>query len=180
MIADQLLPLAVDIKKLKPMPGNPRRGDVESVKRSYSRFGQRKPIVALRDGTVIAGNHQLAAARALGWKQIAVVYVDDDEQTAKAFSLADNRTSDLGTYDAQALADLLADVASDADLLLSTGYTQEFLDTLLGTPDDDDDGPDEFPVIEPDSLATEYACPSCGYEWSGAPRPGRPSHDPDE
>ena len=52
-----------------------------------------------KDNVVIAGNHQLAAARKLGWDQIAVLYVEDDELTAKAFALADNRTADLGTYD---------------------------------------------------------------------------------
>ena len=104
-IAADLMPLATPISDLRTMPGNPRKGDVEAVKRSYDRFGQRKPIVALPDGTFIAGNHQLLAARALGWKEIAVVRVDDDDQTAKAFALADNRTSDLGSYDDEALAD---------------------------------------------------------------------------
>lgn len=132
MIVEQLQPLAVDIDSLKLLPGNPRKGDVEAVKRSYARFGQRKPIVALRDGTVIAGNHQLLAARALGWDQIAVVYTDDDETTAAAFALADNRTSDLGTYDDEALADMLSEVAVDPDLLAATGYTPEDIDALIG------------------------------------------------
>jgi DNA modification methylase len=146
MIAEDLKALAVPIKKLKPLPGNPRRGDVEAVRRSYERFGQRKPIVAQRDGTVIAGNHQLKAAQALGWSEMAVVWVDDDEQTAKAFALADNRTADLGSYDNDALAELLADVATDPELLLATGYSQQDLDDLLGSVD----GGDE--IEEPDAV----------------------------
>jgi DNA modification methylase len=146
MIAEDLKALAVPIKKLKPLPGNPRRGDVEAVRRSYERFGQRKPIVAQRDGTVIAGNHQLKAAQALGWSEMAVVWVDDDEQTAKAFALADNRTADLGSYDNDALAELLADVAVDPELLLATGYTDADLEALIGEidvlpPEDKDDEP---------------------------------------
>jgi DNA modification methylase len=102
--------------------------------------------VALPDGTVIAGNHQLLAARALGWEEIAVVTSDDDEQTAKAFALADNRTSDLGHYDNEALAELLADVAVDPELLLATGYTDADLEALIGEidvlpPEDKDDEP---------------------------------------
>lgn len=179
-IVDALLPLAVDVGSLTNMPGNPRRGDVEAVVRSYERFGQRKPIVALRDGTVIAGNHQLAAAQALGWDHIAVVYVDDDETTAKAFALADNRTSDLGSYDLEALAEMMADVAVDPDLLLDTGYDVEYLDALLAGAEnlDDDDTLDEFDVVDPDTIKTQYACPSCGYEWSGGPQPGKPTHEP--
>jgi ParB-like chromosome segregation protein Spo0J len=141
MIHDDLKPLATPIKELKPLPGNPRKGDVEAVRRSYERFGQRKPIVAHRDGTVIAGNHQLKAAQLLGWSELAVVWVDDDEQTAKAFALADNRTSDLGHYDNDLLADLLADVAVDPELLLATGYTDADLEALMqinSAPDLDD------------------------------------------
>jgi len=153
MIVEQLQGLAHPLKKLKLLPGNPRKGDVEAVKRSYERFGQRKPIVALPDGTVIAGNHQFLAAKALGWDEMAVVFVDDDDQTAKAFALADNRTSDLGTYDSEALAELLADVAIDPELLMATGYTQADLDALLGEIEelppvigDPDDVPESAPA----------------------------------
>jgi DNA modification methylase len=147
MIVEQLQGLAHPLKKLKLLPGNPRKGDVEAVKRSYERFGQRKPIVALPDGTVIAGNHQFLAAKALGWDEMAVVFVDDDDQTAKAFALADNRTSDLGSYDSDALAELLADVAVDPELLLATGYTQADLDALIGEIDELDPTPDEDPTV---------------------------------
>ena len=61
-IVPDLAPLAYPVAKLSPLPGNPRRGDVQSVARSYSTFGQRKPIVARREGDggiVVAGNHQL-------------------------------------------------------------------------------------------------------------------------
>jgi len=147
MIVEQLQGLAHPLKKLKLLPGNPRKGDVEAVKRSYERFGQRKPIVALPDGTVIAGNHQFLAAKALGWTEMAVVFVNDDDQTAKAFALADNRTSDLGTYDSDALAELLADVAVDPELLLATGYTQADLDALIGEIEELDPTPDEDPTV---------------------------------
>lgn len=131
MIIADLQHLARPITDLKPLPGNPRRGDVEAVMRSYDQFGQRKPIVARPDGTVIAGNHQLEAAKRLGWSEIAVVTVDDDDLTAKAYALADNRTAHLGTYDDDALRELLADVATDTDLLLSTGYSEADVDALM-------------------------------------------------
>ena len=131
MIADDLLPLARPIDQLHPLPGNPRIGNVEAVMRSYNTFGQRKPIVARRDGTVIAGNHQLEAAKRLGWTQIAVVYVDDDDTTAQAFALADNRTAELGTYDNEALAAMLQAVSIDAELLEATAYTMDDVNDLL-------------------------------------------------
>lgn len=131
MIAPDLQPLAQPIDTLHLLQGNPRRGDVEAVKRSYDRFGQRKPIVARRDGTVIAGNHQLLAARSLGWTEIAVVFVDDDDLTASAYALADNRTADLGSYDTEALTELISEVSIDLDLLADTGYTTDDLDDLI-------------------------------------------------
>lgn len=150
MIADDLRSLATPIDRLQTLEGNPRRGDVSAVKASYQRFGQRKPIVARRDGTVIAGNHQLLAARELGWTEIAVVWVDDDDITAKAFALADNRVGDLGTYDNFDLADMLQAVAIDPELLPSTGYTQADIDDLLAQLTTDEQGAkDQIDNAEP-------------------------------
>jgi ParB-like chromosome segregation protein Spo0J len=127
-IAADLTGLAVPLADLELLPGNPRRGDVEAVARSLRRFGQRKPIVARRDGTVIAGNHTLEAARTLGWPMLAVVWTDDDEATAKAFALADNRTGDLGTYDSAALLAFVEEVrAFDATLLEAASYSADDL-----------------------------------------------------
>ena len=130
-IADDLTTLAYPVEKLKHLDGNPRKGNVEAVKKSYEKFGQRKPIVATKDGEVISGNHQLAAARELGWNKIAVVFTDDDELTAKAFALADNRTADLGTYDDDLLADMLGSVSSDLELLEATSFDEKDLIALV-------------------------------------------------
>jgi site-specific DNA-methyltransferase (adenine-specific) len=124
--------LALDIDKLSFLEGNPRKGDIEAVAKSYKQFGQRKPIVATKDYVVIAGNHQLAAARQLGWDKIAVVITDDDELTAKAFALADNRTAELGSYDDDLLADLLSEVSSVPELMDSTGFSEDDLFDLIG------------------------------------------------
>lgn len=145
MIVESLLPLAMCIDDLVLLPGNPRRGDVDAVARSLDAFGQRKPIVAKRDGTVIAGNHTLMAARQLGWETIAVTYVDDDDDTAKAYALADNRTAELGGYDDESLALMMADVkAADESLYAATGWDDGDLALLQAkleppTPDDLDD-----------------------------------------
>jgi hypothetical protein len=99
-IHESLLSLAVDIDSLSPLEGNPRRGDVNAIMLSYKEFGQVKPIVIRpnTDGTstVIAGNHQLEAAKILGWDKIAAVKYEVSDQTAIAFALTDNRTMELG------------------------------------------------------------------------------------
>lgn len=133
MISADLASLAVPVGSLHLLPGNPRRGDVEAIAASLKRFGQRKPVVARRsDNVVIAGNHTLLAARFLGWGEVAAVWVDDDEATAKAYSLADNRTAELGGYDERELAELIAQVqAAEGELLAATGWTDEDLATLV-------------------------------------------------
>jgi hypothetical protein len=149
MIVSDLQSLAVPIGKVRTMKGNPRRGDVDAVVRSLEAFGQRKPIVArVETGEVIAGNHTFMAAQRLGWEEIAVVWVEDDDTTAKAFALADNRTSDLGEYDSEALAEMMAEVLEEeAELLTAASYSIADLDDLLAAAlvaepsSDEDDAP---------------------------------------
>lgn len=144
-IADDLRSLAFPVANLKLLPGNPRRGDVDAVARSYDRFGQRKPIVARRsDMTVIAGNHQLQAAQRLGWTHVAVVWTDDDDLTAKAYALADNRVSDLGIYNDELLVAMLQEVAADQSLFEASGYDPSDLQELL------DNASDAANVVESD------------------------------
>lgn len=118
--------LAVDITLLKPLQGNPRKGNVNAIKESYLRFGQLKPIVAVADEdgtyTVIAGNHQLQAALDLGWTQIAVATVALDSDDAIAFALADNKVSELGSIDNEALIDMLASIDIENPLMESLGW----------------------------------------------------------
>ena len=160
MIVEGLEGLAFPVDKLTALPDNPRRGDVQAVARSYATFGQRKPIVARHEGDggiVIAGNHQLAAAKELAWEKIAVVWVDDDDLTAKAFALADNRTGDLGSYDN---ADLLAMLQSvhdgDSALFEATAFDEETLGKLLGKLEE----PDAETVDIPESFAIIIDCES--------------------
>jgi ParB/RepB/Spo0J family partition protein len=114
-IHESLIQLAVDIDSLSPLDGNPRRGDVDAIMASYKEFGQIKPIVVRpnSDGTatVIAGNHQLEAAKRLGWDKIAVVKYDVDDQRAIAFALTDNRTMELGYTEPELLNDVIIELA---------------------------------------------------------------------
>lgn len=126
-ITKELAHLATPIGDVSNWRGNPRKGDVEAVMRSYDTFGQRKPIVARKvrrsdgseTGEVIAGNHQLMAARRLGWAEIAVVWVDDDDTTASSYAVADNRISDIGSYDNELLREAISRFKDSSKLLLA-------------------------------------------------------------
>lgn len=114
-IHESLLSLAVDIDTLVPLDNNPRRGDVDAIMSSYKEFGQVKPIVIRPndDGTatVIAGNHQLQAAKRLGWDKIAAVPYDVDGERAIAFAIADNRTMELGYTEPELLNEVILELA---------------------------------------------------------------------
>jgi len=121
--------LTIDLNKLVHLEGNPRKGNVDAIVASYEQFGQLRPIV-VRDNTdgtytVIAGNHQVRAARQLGWSKIAAVIFDSSEQEAVAFALADNRTTELGYTDPQLLNDMLGTVVeSYSDLLVDLQWDE--------------------------------------------------------
>lgn len=113
-----LSPLVVQLAQLRPDPRNVRTHDersLDSIMASLTEFGQQKPIVALTDGTVIAGNGTLEAARRLGWTSLAVVRFAD-EARARAFAIADNRTSELSAWDDRALVAALSELQGDFDL----------------------------------------------------------------
>jgi ParB-like chromosome segregation protein Spo0J len=125
-----LEPEEVSLDLLTPLEGNPRRGDVEAVKASFTRFGQRLPLVARHKGDVgevIAGNHRYYAAKELGWPTVEVVWFECDDETAKAFALADNRTADLAYYDNTELLAMLQSLSS----LEGTGYSPTDLEDLV-------------------------------------------------
>ena len=129
MIHESLTDLMVPIDTLVPLENNPRRGNIAAITASYKEFGQIKPIVVRRnpDGTatVLAGNHQLQAAKALGWTHIAAVEMDADNQRAIAFALADNRTTELGHSDNATVIELLHDIIHDyGDVMGALGWDE--------------------------------------------------------
>lgn len=105
----QLRRLLTPLDELRPHPRNPRRGNVYEISRSLERFGQQRPVLALPDGTIVAGHHVVEAARARQWTHVAVVRSDLTEEEVEAYLIADNGTADQGYYDERALAELLAE-----------------------------------------------------------------------
>lgn len=136
-IPASLADLAAPIDELHPYHRNPRTGDLDSITASLSTHGQYRPIVVNR-GTltgrpneILAGNHTFKAATQLGWSEIAVTWLDVDDDAAAKIVIVDNRTSDLAGYDSVLLADILTSLP-DLD---GTGYDQNALDDLLDAVD---------------------------------------------
>ncbi|WP_051105646.1 ParB N-terminal domain-containing protein [Parafrankia discariae] len=155
--------LAVPIDSVKPYPGNARTHNDAELRGSLIEHGQFRPLVVNEPTReILAGNGTWEQARALGWDEIAVTWVDVDPLQAKKINLVDNRLGDLAGYDDRLLAELIGSLGDD---LTGTGYTANDLDQLIKGLDGPD-APDDFPDYG-DDIPTDHQCPKCGYEWSG-------------
>lgn len=125
----------VSIESVRLDPDNARRHperNIKAISESLLRFGQQKPVVALEDGTVIAGNGTYAAAKALGWTEILVAFTSLTDQEARAFAIADNRTGELAAWDDEALRSQLEQISLfDTSLLEAAGYAEDELRAML-------------------------------------------------
>jgi len=132
-IAEGLRHLAIPVAELRPDPSNARKHNarnLEAIRLSLERFGQRAPVVVQRNGMVVrAGNGRLAAARELGWSHLAAVVVDEPSADAVAFALADNRTAELAEWDTETLATILDTMP--AEDMKASGFTEGDLAELL-------------------------------------------------
>jgi ParB-like chromosome segregation protein Spo0J len=170
-IVESLRSLAVPIDSIDLDPANARKHpteNIEAIRASLRVYGQRKPIVVnRRTGTVEAGNGTLAAAKMLGWKYIAVVFVDDDSMTATGFAISDNRTAELAEWDQAALeATLRSLVVDDAELKKMLDDMAE--DVLVSSPvqivEDEVPEPPAVPVTKHGDLwilGRTVTCPKC-------------------
>lgn len=152
------------VTDLTPDPGNARlhgRDNLRAIRESLSRFGQVRPLLATSDHVVVAGNGTLAAALALGWEELEVLVLPwDDREKARAYAIADNRTAELASWDNDALAGQLTDLAGAGLDMGSLGFE-------VPPPGD----PSGEPVTQADRDAAEeeaersYRCPACGFRW---------------
>lgn len=159
-ILESLRPLVVPIDTLVPDPANARTHDernIQAIRGSLAKFGQRKPIVVQRAGMIVrAGNGTLVAAKALGWTEIAAVVVDEGDVEATAYAIADNRTAELARWDDGVLGKLLQGL-NGSGLELATGFSSAEMARLRGVvggltdPDDAPPAPAE-PVTKPGDL----------------------------
>ena len=118
MVETELVP----ISELRRFPGNPREGDIGAISESLRILGQYRPVVVnSRTNHILKGNHTAAAASALGWTEVAVVWVDVSNEEATRIVLADNRTADKATYD----NDVLVATIAKLDSLEGSGFDDE-------------------------------------------------------
>ncbi|WP_328638395.1 hypothetical protein [Streptomyces canus] len=178
--ARYLRTVTLPLDQLRHFPGNAKRGDVPTILDSLRRNGQYRSLIARQVDeeplTVLAGNHTMMALELHGpgdcgepvktptgeqpcgicrnspaWELSGrVEVVECDDATARRINLVDNRSAEKGTYDRDALAELLSYMDDD---LGGTGYTDADVQLLIAPP----------PSLE--ELADTYGDPAADDFW---------------
>jgi DNA modification methylase len=149
------------IDELKPDAANPRRHNKQQIRQianSIKAFGFNVPILIDPDGNIIAGHGRSLAARELGVTEVPTLSLDHlTPAQARAFMIADNRLTEIATWDDRLLAQQLKDLSLlgvDFNLEL-TGFEMDEIDlriaSLDGLPKHDDpaDAVPEIPTSPP-------------------------------
>lgn len=101
------------LKNLKPNWYNPNRQsdyEFELLCKSMKEDGFTQPIVALKDGTIVDGEHRWRAAEALGVATIPVVVVEMSKEQMRMSTLRHNRAR--GSEDMELMGRVMQDLVS--------------------------------------------------------------------
>jgi len=149
----------VDVTSLRPHPTNPRlhsKKQIRQIAESIRAFGFRVPVVIDHSSRLICGHARVEAARLVGIDRVPSLRVTDlsDEQV-RGLMIADNRLTDLSTWDDQLLGENLK-ILSDLDLdfeIESIGFDYGEIEQRLLTLEGDDDSDSEADAVPaPDAL----------------------------
>jgi DNA modification methylase len=145
------------IEQLKPDAANPRlhnKKQIRQIGNSIETFGFNVPILVDADLNVICGHCRLLACRELGMTEVPTLRLDHlTPAQVRAFMIADNRLSEIATWDDRLLAEQLRDLSlSGLDFSLEvTGFEMGEIDlritSLEDLPAQDADPADVLPEV---------------------------------
>ncbi len=124
--------VTLKLTEIRPYWRNPRKNDdaIEAVKQSIRDYGMNQPIILDKDNVIIAGHTRYKALQELGVKEVpCVIKTDLSPQQVKAYRIADNKTSELATWEMDKLIPELREIEEIADM--SVYFPAISLDELL-------------------------------------------------
>src|SRR6202030_644585 len=156
-LAARMLIVYQAINQLTPDPANPRRHSrrqVRQIAESIRVFGFNVPILVDRDLNVISGHGRLMACRELGGSEVPTLCLDHlTPAQVRAFRIADNRLTEISTWDDRLLAEELKELSLlglDFDIEV-TGFEMGEIDLRIASleepPEPDADPADEVPEV---------------------------------
>jgi ParB-like chromosome segregation protein Spo0J len=106
----------VSIECLKPDPKNARQHTAKQIRQiaqSIESFGFNVPLLIDGDLNVIAGHGRLLACKRLGWGEVPTIRLEHlSESQRRAFMIADNRLTEIASWDDRLLAERLQALSS--------------------------------------------------------------------
>ncbi len=157
------------VARLVPYEHNARTHppeQVEKVAASIVSYGFNAPILVDSKDGIIAGHCRLMAAKQLNLKEVPVIKLDHlTEKKKRAYILADNKLSELGGWDENALnyeLEMLKDWQID---MTELGFDDSQLDVVMEELDEHFEDQDE---IEKDTGLSLCVCPKCGHEFESS------------
>jgi ParB-like chromosome segregation protein Spo0J len=152
IINKEIEQVAIDL--LKHHPRNANHGDVDAIKKSLAVNGWYGSVVVnTATKHILAGNHRVMAAKALGWETVPVQWVDVTPEEELRILVVDNRTTRIGQDDTTKITDILAELANTPVGLDGTGYSAVDLDALIS---ELSGVADETPEFEDKEFSNQY------------------------
>jgi len=143
----------LDVDTLILNPSNARSHSsrqIRTLAKSIESFGFNIPLVVDSNSHIICGHARLEAAKKIKLKQVPVIYLHHlTANQTKAFSIADNRLSEMSSWDEPLLAIQLKEL-SEVDLsfdIEATGFTVGEIDLYIEGFDSLESAEDEPEVI---------------------------------
>jgi DNA modification methylase len=143
------------IDLLKPDPGNARKHSkkqIGQIARSIRTFGFNVPVLVDANLRVIGGHGRLLAARQLGLSDVPTIRLEHlSPEQARAFAIADNRLTEIATWDDRLLGEQLRELSAlNLDFSLEvTGFDIPDIDLLIEGVAPQSDNADEVPSPQP-------------------------------
>lgn len=157
------------VEDLIPYENNPRNNSnaIDKVANSIKEFGFKVPIIIDKENVIVTGHTRLKAAEKLNIKEVPCIIADDlTEEQIKAFRLADNKVSELSSWNFDKLnlefdeilnfdmSDFGFDLSLDLDTDLGEAVEEKNINNKELNLDDFSDN--KFNVI----------CPHCGFSFN--------------
>lgn len=156
--------------KLLPYARNARTHSDEQVAQiaaSIAEFGFTNPILAGADGVIVAGHGRLAAAHKLGLALVPVVVLEHLSPTQRrALVIADNRIAENAGWDEAMLRIELVTLQDDDFDVSLTGFDADALADLLADEDGNGDGETDDDAV-PEITETPISRPGDVWVLSG-------------